>query len=117
MKMRLPMIGGFNLSPLILYSLQAIIAVSEDDTCEFDKKPLHEKTNFTSFFFIFVFLYTDFYDRQEYWGGYRHPCRPCSDARAILRSFSKSVMQTSWTIHAVRWSTNAACNTDAGLRC
>ena len=75
--------------------MQAIIAVSEDDTCESDKKPLHEKTNFTSFFFIFVFLYTDFYDRQKYWGGGHHPCRPCSDAHAILRSFSKSVMQTS----------------------
>ena len=46
-------------------------------------------------FFHFRFLYTDFYDRQKYWGGGRHPCRPCSDAHAILRSFSKSVLQTS----------------------
>ena len=47
--------------PLILYSLRAVIVVSEDDTCEFDKKPLHEKTNFTSFssfsfFYIPIFV-------------------------------------------------------------
>ena len=44
---------GNSMDPLILYPLRAIIAVSEDDTCV----PLHEKTNFSSFFFIFVFLY------------------------------------------------------------
>ena len=37
---------------------------------------------------------------------------------AILRSFFKVChVDVTWTIHAVRWSTNAACNTDAGLRC
>ena len=44
-----------------LNSLRAIIAVSEDDTFEFDKKPLHEKTNFTpfssfSFFYMPIFM-------------------------------------------------------------
>ena len=43
-------------------------------------------------FFYYRFLHTDFYDRQKYWGSGRHPCRPCSDAHAILRSFLKSVM-------------------------
>ena len=53
-------------------------------------KALHEKTNFSSFFFfffifffIFVFLYTDFYDRQKDWGGGR---RPGSDAHVHDRS-------------------------------
>ena len=36
--------------------MRAIITVSEDDTCEFDKKTLHEKTNLTSFF-NFRFFY------------------------------------------------------------
>ena len=27
-----------------------------------------------------VSIYTDFYDRQKYWGGGGRPCRPCSDA-------------------------------------
>ena len=107
--------GGFNLSPLIRYPLRAIIAVSKDDTCEFDKKNVAWENKLYVLFFIFFFLYTDFYDRQKYLGGGRHTCRPCSDAHAILRSFLKSYVM--WTIHEVRWFTIAACNTDAGLRC
>ena len=47
-------------------------------------KPLHEKTNFSSFFFhfpffFFLYIYTHFYDRQKYWA-----CRPCSDAHAMV---------------------------------
>ena len=70
------------------------------------------------YFHFRFFLYTDFYDGQKYWGGGRHTCRPCSDAHAILRSFFKVCrVDVMGTIHAVRWFTNAACNTDAGLRC
>ena len=32
-------------------------------------KPLHEKTNFSSFLILHFSIYTDFYDRQKYWGG------------------------------------------------
>ena len=39
--------------------------------------------------------------------------RPCNFTQ-FFKVFHADVM---WTIHAVRWSTNAACNTDAGLRC
>ena len=39
-------------------------------------------------FFSFSFsVYTDFYDRQKYWGGNRRPCRPCSDAHATVSAF------------------------------
>ena len=47
--------GGFNLSPLILYPLRALIAVSEDDTCDL-AKPLNEKTNVSFFFCSFPFF-------------------------------------------------------------
>ena len=84
--------GGFNLSPLILYPPRAIITVSEDDTCEFDKNRCMRKQTFRPFFSFSFFLNTDFYDRQKYCGGDRQPCRPYSDAHAILRRFLKSVM-------------------------
>ena len=45
--------GGFNLSPLILYPLRAIIAVSEDDACEFDKKRCMRIQTFRPFFHFF----------------------------------------------------------------
>ena len=47
--------GGFNLSPLILYPLRAIIAISEEDTCEFDKNRCMRKQTFRTFFHFRLF--------------------------------------------------------------
>ena len=42
------------------------------------------------------------------------PAAPVPTPMQFYAVFLKSVM---WTIHAARWSTNAACNTDPGLGC
>ena len=111
------MMRRFNLSPLILYPLWAIIAVSEDDTCEFDKNRCMRKQNFRPFF-ILVFFYIPIFMIGKNIGAAAAPLpplfgRPCN----FTQFFKVCHVDVMWTIYAVRWSTNAACNTDAGLRC
>ena len=61
--------GGFNLSPLILYPP----AGNYRSQRRWHQKTVAWENKLYVLFFIFVFfLYTDFYDRQKYWGGGRH---------------------------------------------
>ena len=85
------MMRRFNLSPLILYPLRAIIAVSEDDTCEFDKKALHEKTNFTSFFSFSFFYIPMFMIGKNIGAAAATPATPLPTPMQIYAVF-KSVM-------------------------